>query len=228
MDLNDTTIVIPYKDEDKNIFELIDNLNKLRYIANGFKVIIVADDKQFDSELYQAGYYISNVQFFYINNTGMGKALLFGTNKVTTKYVVWTMADCSDRLTDIPWMIKELRHGADLVIGSRNVNGGSHGNRNWFKTFLSISCSFVYRNLFHIPVKDVTNAFRAFRKDIIKDMKLSESFDISPELTILANKKGFKISEIPTVYSERKHGKSYFTIKEAIKYFKILRYFFQR
>lgn len=143
----------------------------------------------------------------------MGKALIEGTRKATGDYIIWTMGDLADDTKSYGEIFKKLTEGYDIVFGSRYMPGGSRGNLDPLKAFLSSWGTILAKLLFGIPVHDITNAFRGFNKTVFQSINLTSSgFSISPEFAIKAHLSGFKLGEIPTLYTNRKEGISSFKI----------------
>ena len=64
-----------------------------------------------------------------------------------------------------------------------------------------------------IPTRDVANAFKMYRKEVIESINIeSTGFEVSMELALKAYFNGFKVTEVPTVWREREKGKSSFKI----------------
>jgi len=103
------------------------------------------------------------------------------------------------------------------------MKGGSSGDLSTFKTIASKGFSTLSGVFFGINVHDITNAFRAFNKEVLNSIKLeSADFAISPEFALKAHLAGFKLDEIPTTYSNRKKGIAKFKMLEMTKkYFKV-------
>ena len=119
------------------------------------------------------------------------------------------MGDSSDNFDTIPVMIKKINEGYDMVIGSRNVSGGSRGKQNRLKAFGSKQYSALAKVLFRLPIYDITNAFRAFRKELIDKIELENgNFAVSPEFAIKAHVRGYKLAEVPTTYKDREVGEA--------------------
>jgi dolichol-phosphate mannosyltransferase len=151
---------------------------------------------------------------------GMGLALRDGTISASGDFIVWIMADRSDQLDTIPELIRQLDMGADVAIASRYMKDGSSGDLNKIKAFFSKGYSMMAKLFLGMIVHDITNAFRAFKKEKFLIIKIkSDDFCISPEFSIKAHLKGFKMVEVPTIYKDRKIGKSKFKlILMGIKY----------
>jgi len=98
----------------------------------------------------------------------MGFALIEGTKKANNEIIVWVMTDRSDNLDTIPKLIKKINDGYDMVVALCYMKGGSCDDLSVDKAFFSSSYTKVTRLFFGIPIYDITNAFRAFRKNFLK------------------------------------------------------------
>jgi glycosyltransferase involved in cell wall biosynthesis len=148
----------------------------------------------------------------------MGKALREGSKKSSGQIVIWTMGDLSDDPKSYADIIRKVQEGYDMVFGSRYMPGGSRGNLDKFKAFLSSWGTRLARFLFGIPVHDITNAFRGFRRTLIENIILESSgFSISPEFAIKAHLAGLRLGEVPTVYTNRVEGISNFKLYRMAK-----------
>lgn len=144
---------------------------------------------------------------------GFGSALLYGSKVSSGSYIVWTMADGCDDLSIVPAMIEKLVSGADLVVASRNMPGGKRGNQALLKSICSLSFCFLVRFLFRLGIWDATNAYRAFRREIIEHISLdANDFSISPQMVLRAKKAGFSLAEVPVSYHERETGSTKFRL----------------
>ena len=229
----DISIVIPAYNEENNIGPLLKTLTTYIKQQRWKAEIIVVNDHSTDrtKEIVQK----LSKQFSHIvllnrakGRNGMGHALIDGTNTAKGKYVIWTMADRSDNISTMEQMIKNLKDGKDLVFGSRYMKQGSSGDLELTKAFCSGGYTFVARFLFGFRVHDITNAFRAFRKDIIQDLHLaSGDFAISPEFAIKAHLAGKRLGEVPTTYINRREGQTKFKmLRMGLRYATLFKYRF--
>lgn len=212
------SIVIPAYNEEENIAPLIDDIVSFGYKVGWDYEIIVVDDDSSDDTANIIHRYIDKYSFIRIirrrsDNRGMGQALREGTTLAGSRIVVWMMADRADRIEIIPDIIRKIEEGYDLVFASRYMPGGSRGDLDCVKAFLSSRYTVLLRWLWGLKVHDVTNAFRCFRKDIFFKLKIgSTDFSISPEFAIKAHMAGYRLAEIPTTHKDRKAGKSKFKL----------------
>lgn len=156
---------------------------------------------------------------------GMGRALIEGSGKARGGYVVWVMGDRSDSLETLPGIIRKLDEGYDMVIASRYMAGGSRGNLSLDKALCGSAYTLLARLVFGVPVHDITNAFRGFRRRMLADVGLeSADFAISPEFAIKAHLRGFRLGEVPTFYRDRGAGRTKFNMfRMAVRYLGLFR-----
>lgn len=148
----------------------------------------------------------------------MGSALKEGTNAAKGDLVIWTMGDLADDVETYQKIVAKIEEGNDMVFGSRYMPGGSRGNLDPVKAFLSSWGTILSRFFFGIKVHDITNAFRGFKKEVFSKLILqSTGFSISPEFAIKAHLAGFRLGEVPTVYTNRKEGVSSFKLFKMIR-----------
>lgn len=224
------SIVIPAHNEENNIGYVLDEIFKLDIIS---EVIVVDDHSHDNTYRVVEGYSERFKQIKIIKRTdgkrGMGISLREGTLKASGEIIIWVMADRSDDISTIPRLAEKIKSGFDLVFASRYMRGGSSGDLNKLKAFLSSGYSVVCKFLFGFNVHDITNAFRGFKKSMFLQIDpRADDFAISPELAIKAKLKGFKLDEVPTVYTNRKEGKNNFNIlKMGFRYISLFRYKFK-
>lgn len=102
------------------------------------------------------------------------------------------------------------REASEIVIGSRYVRGG-HTENPAILVWMSNAVNLVYRAVFSLPAKDVTNSFRLYHRSVLAPLKLeSNDFDILEEILIKATirQPPARIAEIPVTFGRRKAGES--------------------
>lgn len=153
----------------------------------------------------------------------MGKALLEGSQKASGDIIIWTMGDRSDDMATYGAIVDKISQGYDMVFGSRYMPGGTWGSLDPTKAFLSSQGTVLARFVFQVPVHDITNAFRGFRKKLLDKIQLqSQGFAVSPEFALKAHLAGFRLGEVPTVYHARTEGVSSFKLwRMSFEYLKI-------
>ncbi len=160
----------------------------------------------------------------------MGKALVAGTSVAQGNIIIWTMGDLTDDTKTYEEIISKINQGYDMILGSRYMPGGSRGNLDFLKALLSSFGTLLARLLFKIPLHDITNAFRGFKKELFSAIPLESSgFSISPEFAIKTHIAGYKLGEVPTTYTNRSEGVSSFKLtKMTLSYLKLYLSLFYR
>ncbi|MDB4970412.1 MAG: glycosyl transferase, group 2 family protein [Myxococcales bacterium] len=112
----------------------------------------------------------------------------------------------------LPQLLARARSGADLVLGSRYVDGG--GTVNWgpVRKFISRGGSFYARTILGIGVRDVTGGFKCFRRHLLEALDLdsvsAQGYGFQIEMTFRTIKQGFRVEEVPIVFVDRRVGQS--------------------
>jgi len=152
---------------------------------------------------------------------GLGTAVIDGFNTATAPVVGVIDADLSHPPQIVPRMFAVMqRYAADVVIGSRYVNGG--GTRNWQRSRLLMSrfACFLARGL--TPVRDATSGLFLIRRELARGVSISAGgFKICLELLIRTQPS--QVVEVPYVFVGRTAGESKMNLKEAIGYLTQLR-----
>lgn len=125
--------------------------------------------------------------------------------------VVEMDADLSHDPAVVPALIAGLGD-ADLVIGSRYVEGGRLVNWSRFREILSKAGNVYARAWLGFDVRDSTSGFRAYRCATLATLDLetvrAEGYSFQIEMAYRIHRKGRRIAEIPITFTERRHGRS--------------------
>jgi dolichol-phosphate mannosyltransferase len=146
---------------------------------------------------------------------GLGPAYLAGFRRVLedpeAALVLEMDADFSHDPNDVPRLIAAAR-GADLVLGSRYVEGGSVGSWGVIRRFISAGGSFYARVLLGVGVRDLTGGFKCFRREVLETLDLdaidSRGYAFQIETTYRALRAGFRVVEVPIRFVDREEGGS--------------------
>jgi dolichol-phosphate mannosyltransferase len=115
---------------------------------------------------------------------GFGRAIVKGLDAMTGDAVVIMMADESDDCRDVVRYWEKLNEGYDCVFGSRFMKGGGTIDYPPIKLLMNRMANFFVRFMFRHGLNDTTNAFKAYRKDVVDGIRPSLSphcSTISPE-----------------------------------------------
>jgi dolichol-phosphate mannosyltransferase len=120
-------------------------------------------------------------------------------------------ADSSHQPSYVPELLRAADN-ADLVIGSRYVEGGDIVNWGLLRQGLSRGGAAYARSILKVPVRDLTSGFKCFRREVLDAIGLhtimTTGYAFQIELTYRAWKLGFRIKEVPIVFFERENGRS--------------------
>jgi dolichol-phosphate mannosyltransferase len=145
---------------------------------------------------------------------GLGAAYLDGFRWALDRgydVLVEMDADGSHRPEDLPRLLTALE-GADLVLGSRYVPGGTVVNWPWHRLVLSRGGNTYARMALGVPIKDITGGYRAFRAETLRGLGLddveSQGYCFQVDLAWRAVRGGFRVVEVPITFVERELGTS--------------------
>jgi len=146
---------------------------------------------------------------------GLGRAYLAAFKWALGRqyqFVLEMDADFSHDPRYLPRLVDEAERGADLVIGSRYVRGGGTVNWGIGRQIISRGGSLYARTILGVRVRDLTAGFKCFRRTALEALDLdavtSSGYGFQIELTYKTLKKGFKVSEVPIVFEDRRVGHS--------------------
>ncbi len=147
---------------------------------------------------------------------GFGRAITLGLDSMTGDAAVIFMADESDDCRDVVRYWEKLNGGYDCVFGSRFMKGGGTIDYPPIKLFMNRLANAFVRFLFRHGLNDTTNAFKAYRKEVIDGIRpiLSPHFNITVELPLKAIVRGYNFTVIPITWRNRRHGVAKLKIKE--------------
>ncbi len=127
------------------------------------------------------------------------------------KYVFEMDADFSHDPGAIPTFLAEIGE-ADLVLGSRYLNGVTVVNWPLSRLILSVGANIYTRVVTGMPLKDATGGFKCFRREVLESLPLdrikSDGYSFQIEVNFLVWKKGFRMKEIPIIFVDRTAGTS--------------------
>ena len=155
---------------------------------------------------------------------GLGRAYLAGFAHALASgadYVLEMDSDFSHDPHDIPRLIQTAEQGADLVLGSRYVPGGSVTDWGLLRKLVSRGGSWYARVVLGVKVRDLTGGFKCFRRSVLEALDLNsvhaDGYGFQIELTYRTIKAGFRVVEIPIVFRDRRVGESKMNARIALE-----------
>ncbi len=139
---------------------------------------------------------------------GFGMAIRAGLDSFEGDAVVITMADASDDPEDIIRYHRLLEEGWDCAFGSRFVPGARVNDYPPLKFAINRLANWFIRVLFRHRYNDTTNAFKAYRRDVIETIQplLSKHFNLTVEMPLKAIVRGHSYHVIPISWTNRTTG----------------------
>lgn len=133
--------------------------------------------------------------------------------------VVEMDADLSHDPADVPKLLQALAEGADLAVGSRYLNGIRVLNWPQSRLWVSSFGGWYARCLTGLPMTDPTSGFKAIRRRVLEGLDwkkfTAQGYGFQIEIHFLAWQAGFRIQEIPIVFTERREGQSKMSMQIA-------------
>jgi dolichol-phosphate mannosyltransferase len=214
------SIVLPARDEEGCIASTVEHLHLELRLQGVPHEIVVVDDGSSDatwailSKLKERIKELAPVQN--PGPHGFGRAIVYGLDHMRGDAVVIMMADESDDCRDVVRYWKLLNEGFDCVFGSRFMRGGGVIDYPWIKLKVNRLANAFIKTLFHIKLNDTTNAFKAYRREVIEGCRplIAPHFNLTVELPLKAMVRGFTWTVIPITWRNRRTGEAKLKIKE--------------
>jgi len=214
------SVVIPARDEEGCIASTLEHLHVELRLQNVPHEIVVVDDGSTDAtwtmlESLKGG--IPGLRP--VQNPaphGFGRAVACGLDHIKGDAVVIMMADESDDCRDVVRYWKKLNEGYDCVFGSRFIRGGGVIDYPKVKLLLNRLANYFVKVLFRISLNDTTNAFKAYRKEVIDGCRplIAPHFNFTIEIPLKAIVRGYSWTTIPITWRNRRTGTPKLKIKE--------------
>ena len=217
--LNRLSVVIPARDEQGCIRSTVEHLHLELGIRKVPHEIIVVDDGSTD-DTWKTLQEIDGIpELVAIKNTGpngFGCAIICGLDAMTGDAVVIMMADESDDCRDVVRYWDLLNEGYECVFGSRFLRGGGTIDYPKLKLMVNRLANLFIRVLFRISLNDTTNAFKAYRREVIDGCRplISPHFNLTVELPLKAIVRGYRWTSIPITWRNRRQDESKLRIRE--------------
>ena len=220
-------VIIPTYNEKENIEKII---RKIFSLPGDYSLLIV-DDGSPDG----TGNIVQSLraefpnQLFLIERTGklgLGTAYIAGFKwalEHNFEFIFEMDADFSHDPDDLNKLYNACVNGADMAVGSRYTTGGRVVNWPWDRIFISKGGAMYTQVITRMPVKDPTAGFVCYRSKVLRTIPLDKvhfiGYAFQIEMKYRTWKSGFRITEVPITFKDRKEGVSKMStniVKEAM------------
>jgi len=213
-------VVIPARNEALSIGRTIDQIRSRLTEEGILYEVVVVDDGSTDrtaDEVRARG--VGDPAVRLVQNVpphGFGHAVRRGLDAFDADAVAIMMADGSDDAGDLVRYYDVLRNRAECAFGSRFIDGGRVEGYPRFKFVINRAANLFIRVLFGLPYNDVTNAFKAYRVEVIRGCRplLSAQFNLTVELPLKAIIRGYSYEVVPISWRQREVGISSLRLRE--------------
>ncbi|WP_257658886.1 polyprenol monophosphomannose synthase [Parapedobacter lycopersici] len=213
--MSDSIVIIPTYNEKENIEKII---RKVFSLAVPFHVLVV-DDSSPDG----TGAIVKRLQTEFADRlfleeragkSGLGTAYIYGFQWCIARpyaYIFEMDADFSHNPEDLP-RLREACLTADMAIGSRYIKGVNVVNWPMSRVLMSYFASAYVRWITGIGVQDTTAGFVGYRRQVLETVPLDKirfvGYAFQIEMKFTAVKYGFRVVEIPIIFTDRTEGTS--------------------
>jgi dolichol-phosphate mannosyltransferase len=214
--VSDSIVIIPTYNEKENIARL---LQKVFSLEKEFHVLIIDDNSPDGTSMIVKEMMKDYSGLFILERSGklgLGTAYISG--------FIWAMehgyefifemdADFSHDPNDLPRLYEACQlKGADLAIGSRYITGINVINWPLKRVLMSYIASVYVRFVTGMKIMDTTAGFKCYRRRVLENIDLDKirmkGYGFQIEMKFITWKYGFKIVEVPIIFTERQEGNS--------------------
>lgn len=214
------SIVIPAYNEEGSIAETVAALvSRLEAEPIYYEIVVVNDSSKDRTEAIVLALAEANPRIVCITNpgpNGFGFAVRAGLEAFTGDAVAIVMADLSDHPDDVVAYYRLLEQGYDCAFGSRFMAGGAVIDYPRTKLIMNRLVNWAIRVLFGHSYNDTTNAFKAYRREVIDNVQplLSHHFNLTVEIPLKAIVRGHSYAITPIRWTNRQSGESKLKLPE--------------
>ena len=210
------TVCLPTYNELENLEPMVRALGAV--LRDGDRVLVV-DDASPDGTGALADRLAAELPFVSVlhrpGKEGLGPAYIAGFRRALAdgaELVLEMDCDFSHDPAAVPSLIAAAEGGADLVLGSRYIPGGSIPNWGALRRFVSLGGNLYAQVILCSRLRDLTGGFKCFRARVLETIDLdaisARGYAFQIETTYRVIRAGFRVVEVPISFSDREHGHS--------------------
>lgn len=210
---NKTLVILPTYGEKRNVSTIIGKILSI----DGFSILVIDDASPDGTAQVVKDIMSKTSRVFLIERSkklGLGTAYITGFKwglERGYEYFIEMDADGSHNTEALPWFIKEMEKGYDLVIGSRYIDGKiSVVGWDFHRLLMSKFGNLYASKLLRLPYTDLTSGFRCYTRKALESINLngvkSNGYAFQIEMVYWARNFGLRVGEMPIIFYERNSG----------------------
>jgi len=224
------SLVVPAFNEAVRIGNSLRKIDEfMRNSSLSYEVIVVDDGSTDETPAIVQQSKLKDLKFIQNpGNRGKGYAVRQGVLAARGEYVLFTDADLSAPIEELPKLLDiALTENVDVVIGSRAVDRTyieKHQSR--FRELGGIAFNFMVRSFLGLRLHDTQCGFKLFHRQksrCIFERQTTAGFGFDPELLFLAKRQGLKIREVPVRWSHAEGSKVHFMKHATVMFLDLIR-----
>src|SRR6478672_2055368 len=214
------SVVMPAQNEEGSVAKTVEGVvAALEREGVDYEVVVVNDDSEDSTEAVVAAIGAGNPRVRCHRShyeRGFGMAIRAGLDVFEGDAVAIVMADASDDPEDLIRYHRLLEEGYDCAFGSRFVPGAKVYDYPRLKYVVNRLANQFIRILFRHRYNDTTNAFKAYRREVVETIQplLSKHFNLTVEMPLKAIVRGHSYAVVPTSWTNRTSGEAKLAMKE--------------
>jgi len=219
--VSDSLVIIPTYNEKENIEKI---LHKVFSLSHQFHVLIVDDGSPDGTANIVKSLQNTYPQQLFIEERkgkqGLGTAYIHGFKWALSKkyeFIFEMDADFSHNPDDLLKLRDACLNGADVSIGSRYIKGVNVVNWPMGRVLMSYFASVYVRFTTRIDIQDATAGFKCYKKKVLETINFDKikfvGYAFQIEMKFTAIKHGFKVVEVPIIFTDRTEGTSKMSTK---------------
>jgi dolichol-phosphate mannosyltransferase len=214
--VKENLVIIPTYNEKENIENII---NAVLSLSIPYSILIIDDNSPDGTAAIVKSLQQTNEDRIFMiereGKLGLGTAYITGFNWALEndyQYIYEMDADFSHNPDDLIQLYEACKNGADLAIGSRYIKGVNVVNWPMGRVIMSYYASAYVRLITGMPVRDTTAGFKCYKREVLETINFEsikfKGYAFQIEMKFTTWKFGFKVVEVPIIFTERKEGKS--------------------